>query len=153
MISNGKTFKIKDIDLEKLWNFVVYNFFIWNHIGNEKISLNLSNMKFKYCTKSPKMKVVDLGKLWNFVVGKFLIWILEPQNNLHSVQYNISRMKTRYRRGWVCGVVVEEALCEGGCRGYDSRRPRCKATLHVWATGQWGSSPKKIFFYLFLKTF
>jgi hypothetical protein len=33
--SDGETAKIKVIDLEKLWNFVVDNFLIWNHIVNE----------------------------------------------------------------------------------------------------------------------
>jgi hypothetical protein len=26
---------MKVVDPEKLWNFIVYNFFIWNHIVNE----------------------------------------------------------------------------------------------------------------------
>jgi hypothetical protein len=33
--SNGETLNIKVVDPEKLWNFVVYNFFISNHIVNE----------------------------------------------------------------------------------------------------------------------
>jgi hypothetical protein len=35
MNSNGETLDMKVLDPEKLWNFVVYNFFIWNHIVNE----------------------------------------------------------------------------------------------------------------------
>jgi hypothetical protein len=31
MTSNGKTIKIKVVDLKKLWKFVVDNFLIWNH--------------------------------------------------------------------------------------------------------------------------
>ena len=33
--SDGETSKTKVIDLEKLYNFVVDNFFIWNHISRE----------------------------------------------------------------------------------------------------------------------
>jgi hypothetical protein len=29
---DGEMTKIKVVDLEKLWDFVVYNFFIWNHL-------------------------------------------------------------------------------------------------------------------------
>jgi len=32
MTSFEKTVKMKVVDLEKLWNFVVDNFFIWNHL-------------------------------------------------------------------------------------------------------------------------
>jgi hypothetical protein len=35
MTSNGETLNMKVVDPEKLWNFVVYNFFIWTHIFNE----------------------------------------------------------------------------------------------------------------------
>jgi hypothetical protein len=35
MTSNGETLDMKVVDSEKLWNFVVYIFFIWNHIVNE----------------------------------------------------------------------------------------------------------------------
>ena len=33
MTSNGETTKIKIVDLEKLWNFVVDNFLIWIRLG------------------------------------------------------------------------------------------------------------------------
>ena len=33
MTSDEKTPNIKIVDLEKLQNFVVHNFFIWNHLG------------------------------------------------------------------------------------------------------------------------
>jgi len=32
MTSFEKNAKMKVVDLEKLWNFVVDNFFIWNHL-------------------------------------------------------------------------------------------------------------------------
>jgi hypothetical protein len=37
--------KIKVVGLEKLRNFVIYNFFIC-HVVNKKLSLNQSNLKF-----------------------------------------------------------------------------------------------------------
>jgi hypothetical protein len=55
MTSNGEPFKRKVVDIEKLWNVVIYNFFIWNHIVNEKLGLNFSNLKFKFC-KWPRME-------------------------------------------------------------------------------------------------
>jgi hypothetical protein len=33
--SNGETLNMKVVDPEKLWNFVAYKYFIWNHIVNE----------------------------------------------------------------------------------------------------------------------
>jgi hypothetical protein len=81
---------MKVVHLEKLWNFVVYNFFIWNHTVNEiQISISQiwnSNFVNILKWKNPNMKVVDHRKLWNFEVDKFLIWIgLVPKNDLHSV--------------------------------------------------------------------
>ena len=32
MILDGKTTKMKIVDLKKLWNFVIDNFMIWNHL-------------------------------------------------------------------------------------------------------------------------
>jgi hypothetical protein len=32
MTSNGETEKAKVVDLEKLYNFIVDNIFIWNHL-------------------------------------------------------------------------------------------------------------------------
>jgi hypothetical protein len=70
-------------------------------------------MKFKFgkrleMEKTLNMKVVDLGKLENFVVHKFLNWIhLVIKNDLHSVWYNMNRMKIGYECTWVCGVVVK----------------------------------------------
>jgi hypothetical protein len=111
------------------------------------------------------MKVVDLRKLWNFVVDKFLIWMrLVPQEtDLHSVQYNMSRIKTSYGRIWVCGVVVEEASSEGEVTGlnhgsreasrlYTKKCVTCDLmTGDMWVVGWWGSS--LIFCYLFWADF
>ena len=36
-LSNEEVAKIKDVDLEKLYNFVVENFFIWIRLGPQKV--------------------------------------------------------------------------------------------------------------------
>jgi hypothetical protein len=61
---------MKVADFEKLYNFVVDNFFIWNHFIKK-------NYVWIFQTTSDgettKMKVIDLKKLYNFVVDNFLI--------------------------------------------------------------------------------
>ena len=39
---------MKVVDLEKLWNFVVDNFFIWNHVVNKKTKFEF--LKFEIQT-------------------------------------------------------------------------------------------------------
>jgi hypothetical protein len=48
MTSDGETTKIKVVDLEKLWNFVVDNFLIWNHLINENYVWIFKNLKFEF---------------------------------------------------------------------------------------------------------
>ena len=36
-LSNEEMDKIKDVDLEKLYNFIVENFFIWIRLGPQKV--------------------------------------------------------------------------------------------------------------------
>jgi hypothetical protein len=38
--SDGEMIKIKVVDLEKLWNFAVYNFFIWNNLLHQNAIWN-----------------------------------------------------------------------------------------------------------------
>jgi hypothetical protein len=70
--------KLKVVDLEKLWNYVVDNFLIWNHLVKENYVWIFKKLKFEFLNDlgwtNRKTKVVDLKKLWNFVVGNFLIW-------------------------------------------------------------------------------
>jgi hypothetical protein len=40
MISDGETPKTKVVDLEKLCNFIVDNFFIWNHLLLQNVVWN-----------------------------------------------------------------------------------------------------------------
>ena len=60
--SDGETTKIKVVDLEKLYNFVVDNFFIWNHC-HRKLRLNFSNLKFEFF-KRPRMEKQPKQKLY-----------------------------------------------------------------------------------------
>jgi hypothetical protein len=53
MTSDGETAKIKVIDLEKLQNFVVDNFFIWIHLGSQILIL-----------KSKKHEMTDKNLIW-----------------------------------------------------------------------------------------
>jgi hypothetical protein len=46
--SDGEMTKTKVVDLEKLCNFVVDNFFIWNHLVKKKLCLNFLDLKFKF---------------------------------------------------------------------------------------------------------
>ena len=39
MTSDQKTYNIKVVDLEKLWNFVVQNFFIWIRLEPQRSNL------------------------------------------------------------------------------------------------------------------
>jgi len=41
MISDGETVKMKVVDLEKLWNFVIDNFQIWICLGSQTTNLHL----------------------------------------------------------------------------------------------------------------
>jgi hypothetical protein len=47
MILDEEMTKIKVIDLEKLWNFVVYNFFIWNYLVLRNAVWNLISKLLK----------------------------------------------------------------------------------------------------------
>jgi hypothetical protein len=68
MILDGETTKTKVVDLEKLFNFIADNFFIWNYISQENYVWIFSQLKFKFfmrpCMEKPqKMKVVNLENL------------------------------------------------------------------------------------------
>jgi hypothetical protein len=68
MISDGETTKTKVVDLKKLCNFVVDNFFIWNYLSKENYSRISSLLKFNFFQTTSdeemtKTKIVDLEKL------------------------------------------------------------------------------------------
>jgi hypothetical protein len=62
MISDRETIKIKVVDFEKLWNFVVDKFFIWNHLVNENYVWISKNLKFEFF-KWPRMDKLQKQKL------------------------------------------------------------------------------------------
>ena len=41
MTSDGEITKIKVVDLDEFYNFIVYNLFIWNHLWFQKAVGNL----------------------------------------------------------------------------------------------------------------
>ena len=70
--------KTKVIDIDELYNFVIDDFFIWNHLVFENIVWSCHNLKFKFYIgqsnsdeKITKIKLVDLNKLYNFVFDNF----------------------------------------------------------------------------------
>jgi len=73
--------KIKIVDLNEFYNFVVYNLFIWNHLL-PKFYVWISHiLKFKLRIvqtnsdgKMIKTKVIDLDELYNSVFADFSIW-------------------------------------------------------------------------------
>jgi hypothetical protein len=124
--SAGKPTKIKVAGLEKLFNFVVENVFIWNLVIEQYVwSSQIWNLEFvnNLDEETTKMKVADLEKLCNFVVDNHLIWIhLLPQTiSLHSVRYNMWERHKSDRGG-----VVKKVMQERG-HDFESHRP-----LRMW---------------------
>ena len=52
MTSDGETIKMKVVDLEKLWNYVVDNFFIWNYLVKENYVWISKYLKFEFFKRS-----------------------------------------------------------------------------------------------------
>ncbi len=80
-LSDEEMTKIKVIDIHELYNFLVDDFFSWNHLVFKNFVWNSHNLKFKFkllkqshIAKWPKTKVVDIDDLDNFVVDNFFIW-------------------------------------------------------------------------------
>jgi hypothetical protein len=55
MTSDFKSIKIKVIDLDENYNFVVDDFFIWNHLRSQQYGRSFDDLKFKFC-KWPQIK-------------------------------------------------------------------------------------------------
>jgi len=62
MTSDGEATKMKVIDLEKLHNFVIDNFYIWNHLSKEIYVRIFSHFKFEIL-KWPRMEKRPKQKL------------------------------------------------------------------------------------------
>jgi hypothetical protein len=67
MTTDGQTAKTKVVDVKKLWNCVVDNFFIWNHLIMKNYiwiyQILNSNFVNNLDRETNKMKVIDLEKL------------------------------------------------------------------------------------------
>ena len=81
MNSDEEMIKTKDVNLDEFFNFVVDEFFIWNHLLAQNSIWSSQNLKFKFqiiqtkCDgEMSKTKVIDIEKLCNFVVDNFFIW-------------------------------------------------------------------------------
>lgn len=81
MMLDGEMTKFKVVDLDDFCNFIVCDFFSWNHLLSKKFIRSSHILKFKFWivrTKShgkmSKIKVVDLDDLYNFVGSDFSIW-------------------------------------------------------------------------------
>ena len=80
-LSDGEITKTKVVDLDEFYNFVVDDFFIWNHwlLKNSVGSSHIFKFKFwivqiKLDGEMIKINVVDLDDLYNFVFDNFFIW-------------------------------------------------------------------------------
>ena len=62
MTSDGETTKMKVVDPKKLWNFVVDNFLICNHLVKENYIWISKNLKFELF-KRPRMDKQKKQKL------------------------------------------------------------------------------------------
>ena len=68
MTSDGKTLNIKVVEIEKLWNFVVHNFFIWNHLSSQNMvciyqiwnKFKIQILQITSDEKTLNIKIVDL---------------------------------------------------------------------------------------------
>ena len=73
-MSHEQMTKIKVVDLDELYNFVVANYSIWNHFLPQNSIWGCHILKFKFQLVQTKSDgemnyttVVDLNKLYNFV--------------------------------------------------------------------------------------
>jgi hypothetical protein len=62
MTLDGETTKIKVVDPKMLYNFVVDNFLIWNHLVKENYVWISKNLKFEFF-KQPRMDKQQKQKL------------------------------------------------------------------------------------------
>ena len=54
MTSDGKSTKTKVVDLDETYNFVVDDFFIWNHLRSQYYDWSFDNLKLKFVER-PRM--------------------------------------------------------------------------------------------------
>jgi hypothetical protein len=73
--------KIKVIDLDVFYNFVVCNFSTWSHLLSktyvrisQTLKLKVRIVQTKFDGEMFKMKTIDLNEFYNFIVDEFFIW-------------------------------------------------------------------------------
>ena len=62
MSSDGKSTKTKVGDLDENYNFVVDDFFIWNHLMSQQYDWSFDNLKFEFIER-PRMAKPPTSKL------------------------------------------------------------------------------------------
>jgi len=83
--------KIKFIDLDEFYSFVVDNVYIWNHLRAKNsvqnphiLKINFSIVQIKSDGEKNRTKLVYLDKFYNCVNGDFSIWNnLRVQNSIY----------------------------------------------------------------------
>jgi hypothetical protein len=120
--SDKEMTKIKIVDLDQFYNFVVDDFFKWNHLVFQIVVWICHLLKFKIWIiqtesheKMTKIKVVDLDELYNFRVHdffhlksflvsksclKFLFFEIQILNYLNKVTWKVFQNKI-CRYWWV----------------------------------------------------
>jgi hypothetical protein len=72
MVSDRKITKIKVVGLEMLWNFIIDNVLIWNHLVIQTVfEFKIRIFQTASDEKTTKMKIIGLEKLFNFIVDNF----------------------------------------------------------------------------------
>ena len=87
--------KIKVVDFDEFYNFVVVDFFSWNHLLFENVVSSCHFLKFKFWIvqttsheKMTKIKFVDLDEFYNFYVHHLFSWnVLLLQNIVWSCYF------------------------------------------------------------------
>jgi len=77
MASDEETTKTKVVDFEELYNFIVDNFFIWNHLSKKNYvwisHIEIQNFQTTSDGETTKPKVVLLDNIYNFAVETLFI--------------------------------------------------------------------------------
>jgi hypothetical protein len=123
-ISHGKPTKIKVVGLEKLCNFVVDNFSIWNYLIMQTI-FGLQNLKFSndpgcknHENESCRSKIVISLYSWNLLIWNHLViekyvWSFQIWNSnfINDIRWrNYQNECCSLKR--LCNFVVNNFLCE-----------------------------------------
>jgi hypothetical protein len=83
MVLDDKTTNIKVVDLEKLWNILVDNFFIWNRLCSQKLHSKFKNSKCKFLLLYIFLDVVHPP----VDISTFIIWLNNFLELLQGVLY------------------------------------------------------------------